>query len=211
MFEVRKTEVYARWLDGLRDTRARARVLVRVERLAAGNPGDVRPVGEGVSELRIDYGPGYRVYFRMQGRTIVVLLAGGDKRTQSQDLETALRLARNLEVDTMTKTVTSPYDVAEHLRTPEEMAAYLEACIEEADGDAAFIARALGDIARAKGMSQVACDAGLSRESLYKALSGERNPRLDTVLRVVGALGLRLRAEAVLDSDATGQGASAPC
>ena len=80
----------------MRDARARARVLVRVERLAAGNPGDVRPVGEGVSELRIDYGPGYRVYFRMQGRTIVVLLAGGDKRTQSQDVETALRLARNL-------------------------------------------------------------------------------------------------------------------
>ena len=89
----------------------------------------------------------------------------------------------------MTKTVTSPYDVAEHLRTPEEMAAYLEASIEEADGDAAFVAKALGDIARAKGMSQVACDAGLSRESLYKALSGERNPSLDTVLRVVGALG----------------------
>ena len=70
--------------------------LVRVERLAAGNPGDVRPVGEGVSELRIDYGPGYRVYFKRQGRTIVVLLAGGDKRTQSRDIETALRLARNL-------------------------------------------------------------------------------------------------------------------
>ena len=110
----------------------------------------------------------------------------------------------------MTKTVTSPYDVAEHLRTPEEMAAYLEACMEEADGDAAFIAKALGDIARAKGMSQVACDAGLSRESLYKALSGGRNPSLDTVLRVIGALGLKLRAEAVLDSDAAGQGASAP-
>ena len=96
MFEVRKTEVYARWLDGLRDVRARARVLVRVERLAAGNPGDVRPVGEGVSELRIDYGPGYRVYFKKQGHMIVVLLAGGDKRTQTQDIETALRLARNL-------------------------------------------------------------------------------------------------------------------
>ncbi len=76
----------------------------------------------------------------------------------------------------MTKTVTTRYDVAEHLRTPEEMAAYLEACLEEADGDAAFIAKALGDIARAKGMSQVARDAGLSRESLYKALSGERSP-----------------------------------
>ena len=96
MIEVRKTEVYATWLDGLRDVRARARVLVRIERLAAGNPGDVRPVGEGVSELRIDYGPGYRVYFKKQERTIIVLLAGGDKRTQSRDIETALRLSRNL-------------------------------------------------------------------------------------------------------------------
>ena len=96
MFEIRRTEVYARWLDDLRDVRARARVLVRVERLAAGNPGDVRPVGEGVSELRIDYGPGYRVYFKRLGRTVVLLLAGGDKRTQSDDIDTALRLARNL-------------------------------------------------------------------------------------------------------------------
>ena len=96
MSEVRKTEIYVKWLDGLRDTRARARVLVRVERLATGNPGDVRPVGEGVSELRIDYGPGYRVYFKQQSRMIVVLLAGGDKRTQSRDIETARRLARNL-------------------------------------------------------------------------------------------------------------------
>ena len=96
MLKVRRTEVYARWLDGLRDVRARARVLVRVERLVAGNPGDARPVGEDVSELRIDYGPGYRVYFKRRGRTVVVLLAGGDKRSQSADIETALRLARNL-------------------------------------------------------------------------------------------------------------------
>lgn len=95
----------------------------------------------------------------------------------------------------MKKTATSRYDVAEHLRTPEEMAAYLEACLEEADGDAAFIARALGDIARAKGMSQVARDAGVSRESLYKALSGERSPSFDTILKVVAALGIRLHAE----------------
>lgn len=97
----------------------------------------------------------------------------------------------------MAKTTTSRYDVAEHLRTPEDMAAYLEACIEEADGDAAFIAKALGDIARAKGMSQVARDSGLSRESLYKALSGDRAPSFDTVLKVIGALGIKLHAEAV--------------
>jgi len=96
----------------------------------------------------------------------------------------------------MSKTMATRYDVAEHLRTPEEMAAYLEACLDEANGDAAFIAKALGDIARAKGMSQVARDAGLSRESLYKALSGERSPDFDTILKVVGALGLKLHAEA---------------
>ena len=96
MFEIRKTEAFARWLDELRDVRARARVQVRIERLAAGNPGDIRPVGGGVSELRIDYGPGYRVYFKYVGREIVILLAGGDKSTQSADIRTALRIARNL-------------------------------------------------------------------------------------------------------------------
>ncbi|MHB1349831.1 MAG: putative addiction module antidote protein [Anaerolineaceae bacterium] len=96
----------------------------------------------------------------------------------------------------MGKITATRYDVAEHLRTPEEMAAYLEACLEEANGDASFIAKALGDIARAKGMAQVARDAGLSRESLYKALSGERIPGFDTILKVVGALGLKLHAEA---------------
>ena len=100
----------------------------------------------------------------------------------------------------MRKTITTRYDVAEHLRTPEEMAAYLEACLEEAEGDAALIAKALGDIARAKGMTQVARDAGLSRESLYKALSGDRSPGFDTILKVVGALGLQLHAVAAQNS-----------
>ena len=95
----------------------------------------------------------------------------------------------------MKKTITTPYDVAEHLRTPKEMAAYLDACIEEANGDAAFIAKALGDIARAKGMTQVAKDSGLTRESLYKSLSGERSPGFDTILKVIAALGLSLHAE----------------
>ena len=97
----------------------------------------------------------------------------------------------------MPKTTTTRYDIAEHLRTPEEMAAYLEASIEEAGGDAAFIAKALGDIARAKGMTQVARDAGLSRESLYKALSGDRSPGFDTILKVTRALGIELHAAPV--------------
>ena len=90
---------------------------------------------------------------------------------------------------------TTRFEVSEHLRTPEEMAAYLEACFEEAGDDAASIAKSLGDIARAKGMSQIARETGLSRESLYKALSGERMPGFDTILKVVRALGLRLHAE----------------
>ena len=96
MIEIRKTEKYAQWLDGLRDIHARARIQARVERLAAGNAGDVKPVGEGVSELRIDYGPGYRVYFTKRGRDLVILLAGGDKSTQATDIKAALRLAHNL-------------------------------------------------------------------------------------------------------------------
>ena len=94
------------------------------------------------------------------------------------------------------KTKTYPYDVGKQLRTPREMAAYLDAWLTEAPDDAAGIARALGDIARAKGMAQLARDTGLSRESLYKALSDAGNPSLDTILRVAKALGLRLRAAA---------------
>lgn len=96
MTEVRKTERFGRWLDGLRDLRGRARIQARIERLAAGNPGDVAPVGEGVSEMRIDVGPGYRVYFTQQGRTVIVLLAGGSKHTQAADIRAALKLARGL-------------------------------------------------------------------------------------------------------------------
>lgn len=91
-----------------------------------------------------------------------------------------------------TKTITRPYDVSEHLRTPQEMALYLDACIAESDGDPAFIAKAIGDIARAKGMSELARDTGMGRESLYKALSGDRNPEFGTILKVLKALGLEL-------------------
>ena len=96
MIEIRQTNEFSRWLGNLRDRQARIRIQVRIDRLALGNPGDVKPVGEGVSEMRIDYGPGYRVYFVRRGSTRVVLLAGGDKRTQPRDIETALTLAANL-------------------------------------------------------------------------------------------------------------------
>ena len=96
MIEVRQTDKYSEWFADLRDRRARARINARIRRLSLGHPGDVKPVGEGVSELRIDYGPGYRVYFTQRARKVVILLAGGDKRTQERDIQTALGFARNL-------------------------------------------------------------------------------------------------------------------
>ena len=98
MREIRETETFKAWFAGLRDIRAKSRIDVRIKRLALGNPGDVKPVGEGLSELRIDYGPGYRVYFVNTGKEIIILLCGGDKRTQSRDIEQAKELLRNLEV-----------------------------------------------------------------------------------------------------------------
>jgi putative addiction module killer protein len=96
MPEVRQTEIFARWLAGLRDDRAQARINARIRRMSLGNPGDVKPVGGGVSEMRIDYGPGYRVYFVRRGEALVILVAGGDKRTQDRDIAMAIELARDL-------------------------------------------------------------------------------------------------------------------
>lgn len=96
MVEIRQTEIFGKWLMGLRDIRARARIQARIDRLELGNAGDIKPVGEGVSEMRIDYGPGYRVYFIQRGSELVVLLAGGDKRSQSSDIRKAISLAREI-------------------------------------------------------------------------------------------------------------------
>ena len=96
MIEIRETERFAKWFSNLRDSRAKGRIDVRIRRLSLDNPGDVRSVGKGVSELRIDYGPRYCVYFTRRGRAIAILLAGGDKRTQARDILDAQQLARNL-------------------------------------------------------------------------------------------------------------------
>jgi putative addiction module killer protein len=96
MVQVRQTERFVRWLEGLRDLRGRAKVLARIERLIGGNPGDTKPVGAGVSELRINFGPGYRVYYLQKGITLIILLAGGDKSSQSKDIQTAIQLAEIL-------------------------------------------------------------------------------------------------------------------
>ncbi len=96
MIEIRQTDTYSKWFAALKDREARARINIRIRRLSLGNPGDVKPVGKGVSELRIDYGPGYRVYFIQRGHELVILLAGGDKKNQGQDIKQALELAREV-------------------------------------------------------------------------------------------------------------------
>ena len=96
MIEVRQTATFRAWLDGLKDNKARLRIDIRLQRLEKGNPGDVKPVGGGVSEMRIDYGPGYRLYFVQRGNTVVVLLCGGDKRTQAHDIKQAIEMAKEV-------------------------------------------------------------------------------------------------------------------
>ena len=98
MIEIRQTEHYRQWFDKLKDRNARARIDIRLRRLSLGNPGDVKSVGEGVSELKIDYGPGYRVYFTKKGTRLIILLAGGDKTTQTGDIEKARKLVHEIEV-----------------------------------------------------------------------------------------------------------------
>ena len=97
MIQIQQTETYAKWFAGLRDRVARARIDIRIRRLSLGNAGDAKPVGEGVSELRIDHGPGYRLYFIRRGEVVIVLLAGGDKSTQDKDIRTAKALAKDLK------------------------------------------------------------------------------------------------------------------
>lgn len=97
MIEIRQTEHYAKWFKALKDHMAKARIDVRIRRLSLGNPGDVKPVGEGVSEMRIDYGPGYRVYFLTKGSELILLLIGGDKSTQEKDIAKAKQIAKDVD------------------------------------------------------------------------------------------------------------------
>jgi len=99
VIKIKQTEAYEEWFDSLSDSRAKARIDVRIRRLSLGNPGETRPVGEGVMELKIDYGPGYRVYYVSKGKTFVILLAGGDKKTQNKDIARAKILAKEIQAE----------------------------------------------------------------------------------------------------------------
>jgi probable addiction module antidote protein/putative addiction module killer protein len=180
MVEVRQTEEFSGWLHRFRDANAVARIVGRIRRMEMGNPGDSRGVGHGIFEMRIDYGPGYRIYYVHRGAQIVILLCGERYQTGSE------------AGGDMVMPKTTRFDAADYLDTEERQVAYIAAALES--GDADFVRDALGLVARARGMGGIAKKAGLNRESLYKALGETGNPEFGTVMRIVRALGLTLSA-----------------
>lgn len=189
-----KSDAFAEWIDNLRDRAGAAQALRRLARLERGNPGNVAPVGEGVSELKIDFGPWYRVYFGQRGQELVIILAGGDVQPRAGHQSSQVTVGQMEGAKPMTKAKFSAFDVADHIKTPDDAALYLDAVL--ADGDANEIAEALGVVARSQGMAAIAEESGLSRETLYRTLSDAGNPRLATLLGVLRAMGLRLSVAA---------------
>ena len=179
------------WLCDTDDQKAKARILARLPSATFGNFGDCEPVGEGVSEMRIHVGAGYRVYYTRTGSTVYVLLAGGVKASQTRDIyEGEENGSRAQEDETMKKRTTyKAFDAAEYLDNDAVVAEYLSAAAEDSNPDV-FVA-ALGDVAKARGMAQIAKDSGLGRESLYKALSAGAHPRFETINSVLRALGVK--------------------
>jgi probable addiction module antidote protein/putative addiction module killer protein len=192
MVDVRETPDFTNWLAALSDQRARLQIVRRISRVAGGNFGDAKSVGGAVNELRIDHGPGYRVYYTRprQGRRHPALRRQADpEQGHSEGQGNRWDIGwLMMKVNKLKK-----FDAAEHLRTPEARAEYLNIVL--ADGDPAEVRDALNLVARAQGMSVVAKAAGVTREGLYKTLGENGNPEFATVLRVIAAMGIRLVAE----------------
>ena len=194
-------DVFGEWLARLKDERAKAKIVIRLDRVGLGNFADCRPVQGGLCELRIDWRPGYRVYYAMLGKACVLLLGGGDKRKQSSDIDRALASPRGLQgkgpVRMKRKTSISHDEaVIRELRdNPRFAVEYLKAALEE-DSEPRALLIALRRVVQARGIARIAKTAGVERESLYRALSKKGNPRLSTLAAVTKAVGLRLTVEA---------------
>lgn len=192
--EIQQTDQFRKWLRRLRDRDAKARIIARIRQCGlAGRPvGDMHPVGNGVNELRFFFGPGYRVYFAQKGDRIMLLLAGGDKTGQDRAIKEAQEMLESLIKEGAMVNI-GEFDASEYIEGEDDAIAYLNAAAET--GDPALLQAAIGDIAKARGMGQIAKEAGVGRESLYKSLDREGNPSFRTIVRVVNALGGRLVIE----------------
>jgi putative addiction module killer protein/probable addiction module antidote protein len=193
-------DVFDDWLTQLADARAQAKIASRINRLAAGNFGDCKALRKSLWELRIDWGPGYRVYYALIGRERALLLCGGDKRTQGLISTAQWTISRTTGkgVQGMKRKASAPHDetIVRRLRKDPEFAAeYLKAALEDKDEPRVLLI-ALRHLAQAQGIAKVAKAAGVERESLYRALSARGNPRLSTLVAVTKAIGLRLTVEA---------------
>ena len=186
---------FSEWLRSLKDGRAVGIVRARLNRIRLGNFGDCKSVGGGVDELRIDFGPGYRVYYGRDGSLVVVLLCGGNKRTQAATLSQRKRIGGSIWMPrTLVSTESYHESLLESLKNPDEAAQYLNACLE--DDDARVFLLALRDVAEARGgIRALSRDAHLNRESLYRMLSKSGNPSLDSLSAVLNACGLRLAVQ----------------
>src|SRR6202008_4155475 len=160
MIEVRQTEEFSGWLRRLRDANAAVRIVGRIRRMEFGNPGDSRSVGQGILEMRVDYGPGYRVYYVHRGAQIVVLLCGGDKRRQQQGYQAHSEIGGDIVMPKTAVPKTTRFDAADYLDTEERQIAYIAEAL--GSGDADFVRDALGLVARARGMAGIAKKAGLN-------------------------------------------------
>ena len=221
-YTVEKAEAFDAWLGGLTDRIAKKAILDRIIRIETGLLGDRGSVGDRVSELRVDVGQGYRLYFTMRARTIVLLLCGGSKKSQKSDIRKAKAMAKARNKDENESSASrlsdrqsayaaqgdeadqgeefsfteddlriSRFDAADYMRGDKETQLYLLRNAF-ADGHPAYIANALGAVARARGLSTLERDTGIRRQTLNKSLSPKGNPTLETLMTVLGALGLRL-------------------
>jgi probable addiction module antidote protein/putative addiction module killer protein len=189
------------WLSGLTDQKAKARILGRIRSATFGNFGDCEPIGEGVSEMRIHVGAGYRVYYTRTGSTVYILFGWrrkgfpNERHCQSENNGSRAQKGETMKKKKITY---KPFDAAEYLDNNAVIAEYLSAAAEDPNPDV-FVA-ALGDVAKARGMAQIAKDAGLGRESLYKTLSAGAHPRFETINSVLHALGVKFAVVAEHES-----------
>lgn len=218
-YEVQQSAEFDAWLEGLRDTKAQDAILHRIVRIESGLVGDRKSVGDKVSELRVDVGQGYRLYYTMRGRTAVLLLWGGSKKGQRSDIRKAEAMAKALGkpkkdigqgrvrdrqsayvaqsgIDggefrfTEDELKISRFDSAKYLQSEDSQVSLLRSAID--DGHPAYIAHAVGAVARARGLSNLERQTGIKRQTLNKSLSLKGNPTLTTLVTVLEALGLRL-------------------
>jgi len=206
-----RSSVFSDWLNSLKDQKAKARILHRLSQASLGNFGDCEPVGERVSEMRIHHGPGFRVYFVRHGAVVYVLLCGGDKSSQRRDIARAKRMAReiegeramkkakakeNVKANAKAKVTYAPFEVADYLDSEEAIAEYLS--LAARDENPGVLLKALGDVAKARGMAEVAKASGLGRESLYKTLAPGAKPRFETIATIMRALNVGFSVESRL-------------